>query len=60
MTIQGSFKHLFEPVRIGTTEIKNRIALAPMGTGSILVDSEGKLGREGLSITWNGAVVALD
>jgi len=48
MMIQGSFKHLFEPVRIGGTEIKNRIALAPMGTGSILVDSEGKLGPRGV------------
>ncbi len=48
MTMQSSFKHLFEPVRIGRTEIKNRIALAPMGTGSILVDSEGKLGPRGV------------
>jgi 2-enoate reductase len=48
MMTQGPFKHLFEPVRIGGTEIKNRIALAPMGTGSILVDSEGKLGPRGV------------
>ena len=46
--MQESFKHLFEPVRIGRVEIKNRIALAPMGTGSILVDSEGKLGPRGV------------
>ncbi|HUL21501.1 MAG TPA: FAD-dependent oxidoreductase [Thermodesulfobacteriota bacterium] len=46
--MKGSFKHLFEPVRIGKVEIKNRIALAPMGTGSILVDSEGKLGPRGV------------
>ncbi len=46
--MQGSFKHLFKPVRIGRVEIKNRIALAPMGTGSILVDSEGKLGPRGV------------
>ncbi len=46
--MQGSFRHLFEPVRIGKVEIKNRIALAPMGTGSILVDSEGKLGPRGV------------
>ena len=48
MMKQGPFKHLFEPVRIGKVEIKNRIALAPMGTGSILVDSEGKLGPRGV------------
>jgi 2-enoate reductase len=41
-------KHLFESVKIGRVEIKNRIALAPMGTGSILVDSEGKLGPRGV------------
>jgi 2-enoate reductase len=46
--MQGAFKHLFEPVRIGRIEIKNRIALAPMGLGSILVDSEGKLGPRGV------------
>jgi 2-enoate reductase len=28
------FKHLFSPVKIGTLEIKNRIALSPMGIGS--------------------------
>jgi 2-enoate reductase len=48
MMTQGPFKHLFEPVKIGRVEIKNRIALAPMGTGSILVDSEGKLGPRGV------------
>src|SRR4030042_4625001 len=41
-------KHLFEPVKIGSHEIKNRIAMAPMGTGSILGDSEGKLGPRGV------------
>jgi 2-enoate reductase len=41
-------KHLFEPVKIGKVEIKNRIALAPMGTGSILVDLDGKLGPRGV------------
>jgi 2-enoate reductase len=46
--MQGPFKHLFEPVMIGRVEIKNRIAMAPMGTGSILVDSEGKLGPRGV------------
>ena len=46
--MQGSFKHLFEPIKIGRVEIKNRIAMAPMGTGAILVDSEGKLGPRGV------------
>lgn len=41
-------KHLFGSVKIGSTEIKNRIAMAPMGTGSILVDLEGKLGPRGV------------
>jgi 2-enoate reductase len=48
MMMQEAFKHLFEPVKIGRVEIRNRIALAPMGLGSILVDSEGKLGPRGV------------
>ncbi len=46
--MQGSFTHLFEPIKIGRVEIKNRIAMAPMGPGSILADSEGKLGPRGV------------
>jgi 2-enoate reductase len=36
-------RHLFKPIRIGSVEIKNRIALAPMGLGS-LVNTDGTLG----------------
>ena len=36
-------RHLFKPIRIGSVEIKNRIALAPMGLGS-LVNTDGSLG----------------
>jgi 2-enoate reductase len=43
MMVQGSFKHLFEPVKIGSTEIKNRIALAPMGLAG-LNNTDGGLG----------------
>jgi 2-enoate reductase len=43
MMVQGSFKHLFEPVKIGSTEIKNRIAMAPMGLAG-LNNTDGGLG----------------
>ncbi len=36
-------RQLFKPIRIGSVEIKNRIALAPMGLGS-LVNTDGSLG----------------
>ena len=29
----ANLKHLFSPIKIGTMEVKNRIAMAPMGTG---------------------------
>lgn len=32
----NTFSRLFEPVRIGQVEIKNRIAMAPMGIGGLL------------------------
>ena len=41
--VQGSVKHLFEPVKIGSTEIKNRIAMAPMGLAG-LNNTDGSLG----------------
>lgn len=28
-----AYEHLFSPVQLGTVEVKNRIAMAPMGTG---------------------------
>lgn len=36
MSMIQYFKKLFEPVQIGTVEIKNRIAMAPMGTLGLL------------------------
>jgi 2-enoate reductase len=36
-------RHLFKPIHIGSVEIKNRIALAPMGLGS-LINTDGSLG----------------
>ncbi len=45
----GEFsKHLFGSVKIGRVEIKNRIALAPMGLGSISVNRDGSLGPRGV------------
>ncbi len=46
--MEHSLKHLFESVRIGKVEIKNRIALAPMGLGSIVVNRDGSLGPRGV------------
>jgi 2-enoate reductase len=37
----NEFAKLFEPVRIGDLEIPNRIAMAPMGTGSLMTDEGG-------------------
>ena len=28
-----AYEHLFRPVRIGTLEVPNRVAMMPMGTG---------------------------
>jgi 2-enoate reductase len=39
----GKFSRLFEPVSIGKVEIKNRIAMAPMGLAG-LVNPDGSLG----------------
>src|SRR3990172_1344294 len=43
-----SFKHLLSSAKIGEVEIKNRIALAPMGLGSLLVNRDGSLGPRGV------------
>jgi 2-enoate reductase len=43
----GKFSRLFEPVKIGEVEIKNRIAMAPMGIGG-LVNSDGSPGPRAL------------
>ena len=37
------FATLFEPIKIGGIEMKNRIAMAPMGIGGLL-NSDGRLG----------------
>ncbi|MFH1154314.1 MAG: FAD-dependent oxidoreductase [Pseudomonadota bacterium] len=42
-----SYQNLFEPVRIGTVEIKNRFAMAPMGPLG-LSDSEGAFNQRGI------------
>ena len=31
--MKGLYTHLFEPIKIGKVEVKNRIVMAPMGTG---------------------------
>lgn len=41
------YKKLFEPVKIGTLEIKNRFAMAPMGPLG-LADSEGGFNQRGI------------
>ncbi len=39
----GPFKKLFTPIRIGEVEIKNRVAMAPMGVLGLL-NLDGSLG----------------
>ena len=43
----NKYKKLFEPVKIGNCEIKNRFALAPMGPLG-LADSEGGFNQRGI------------
>jgi 2-enoate reductase len=43
----GKFKRLFEPIKIGEVEIKNRIAMAPMGIGG-LINLDGSPGPRAL------------
>ena len=45
--MQGNLGKLFEPVKIGPVEIKNRVAMAPMGIVG-LVNSEGSLTQRGI------------
>jgi 2-enoate reductase len=35
-SMDSKFRRLFEPIKIGKVEIKNRIAMAPMGIGGLL------------------------
>jgi 2-enoate reductase len=42
-----NFNRLFEPLRIGNVEIKNRIAMAPMGIVGLL-NPDGSLGQRGI------------
>ncbi len=43
----GKFKWLLEPIKIGGVEIKNRVAMAPMGIGG-LSDSDGSPGQRAI------------
>ncbi len=43
----GKFRKIFEPIRIGEVEIKNRIAMAPMAIWGLL-DPDGNLGKRGI------------
>ena len=43
----GKFQRLFEPIKIGEVEIKNRIAMAPMGIGG-LINLDGSPGPRAL------------
>ena len=43
----NKYKKLFEPIKIGKCEIKNRFALAPMGPLG-LADSEGGFNQRGI------------
>lgn len=43
----GKFSKLFEPIRIGEVEIKNRVAMAPMGALGLL-NPDGSLGPRGV------------
>lgn len=43
MVNRTQFKKLFEPVRIGRMQLKNRIVMPPMGTG--YAEDEGYVGQ---------------
>lgn len=45
--MENSFQHLFRPIKIGGAEIKNRIAMAPMGINALL-NPDGSLGPRAL------------
>ncbi len=45
-----AYKHLFSPVKIGSVEIPNRIAMMPMGMCSPPHDAPGRLLHKG----WSG------
>jgi len=45
--MDSKFRRLFEPIKIGKVEIKNRIAMAPMGIGGLL-DLDGSPGPRAL------------
>lgn len=45
--LMNKYKKLFEPIKIGNCEIKNRFALAPMGPLG-LADSEGGFNQRGI------------
>jgi 2-enoate reductase len=45
--MENQFRHLFKSVKIGGVEIKNRIAMAPMGLAG-LVNSDGSLGSRAI------------
>jgi 2-enoate reductase len=47
--MQGNLGKLFEPARIGPVEIKNRMAMAPMGIVG-LVNSDGSLNQRGIPV----------
>ena len=51
------FSKLFEPVKIGKVEIKNRIAMAPMGVGG-LMNPDGSPGPRALDYYCERAGVA--
>ena len=45
--MENSFRHLFKTIKIGGAEIKNRIAMAPMGINALL-NMDGSLGPRAL------------
>ena len=59
--MQGSFKHLFEPVRIRKDRDQESDCLGAHGHGAASLSTrKGSWDREGWSITWSGAGAALD
>ena len=53
------YKNLFTPIKIGSAEIKNRFAMAPMGHWGFLTRREAST-REGSIIIQKEQRVALD
>jgi 2-enoate reductase len=47
LNMSGNFRKILEPIKIGRVEIKNRVAMAPMGIVGLL-NPDGSLGQRAI------------